>query len=187
MFENEGLAARSNIETGAVTNNIWQNELMEIRSLSSNRAIEKTSISELNIEKSAGQIADLLNQGRSDLAVSQLSKNLMQLDGQSYNKLLIDVVKKEAPGAEGDDRGHLLLSEWNNNTDTWDHVYVEERDQLYRIVQPGNTLESIAHDRLGVSDAESIQRYVGNIADANSLSGDRSITKGQALKLPYPS
>jgi hypothetical protein len=176
------------------SNSVWHNELFELHSFRSreshakiaNRVDGADSSSEMNVERNAKQIADFLNVGRSDLAVAQLSKSLMQIDGKNYNQLLVEVAKKELPEIEGDDRGHLLLSEWNGNTDTWDHVYVAERDQLYRIVQPGNTLEGIARDRLGNSDQISVNRYMDNIAEKNSLGAERSIRKGQALKLPYP-
>lgn len=189
---NDALPASRRVEE-QVTNEIWMNELFDLNPSRSKEARdqkasikEKETFDEMSIEKSASEVANFLNIGRSDLAVALLSKTLMQLDGQSYNRLLVDIVKKEEPETEGDDRGHLLLSEWNDKTSTWDHVYVAERDQLYRIVQPGNTLEGIASDRLGKSDRESIMRYMSNIAEANSLGSDNSISKGQALKLPYP-
>lgn len=177
------------------SNSVWHNELLELHSFRSrepreseiaNKVVGTDSASEMNIEENAKQVAEFLNAGRSDLAVAQLSQSLIQLDGKNYNQLLVEVAKKELPEIEGDDRGHLLLSEWNSSTDTWDHVYVAERDQLYRIVQPGNTLEGIARDRLGSSDQNSVNRYMDNIAEENSLGGERSIRKGQALKLPYP-
>lgn len=179
------------------SNSVWQNELLELHSSKSKEPREATfknedrdkhgvDSSEMNIEQNAKQVADFLNLGRSDLAVAQLSQSLMQLDGKNYNQLLLEVAKKELPELDGDDRGHLLLSEWNDRTDTWDHVYVAERDQLYRIVQPGNTLEGIAADRLANSDRDSVRRYIDNIAEENSLDANRSIRKGQALKLPYP-
>lgn len=177
------------------TNSAWYNELLDLHANRSsdqreskiaNKAASIDSSSEMNIEENAKQVADFLNEGRSDLAIAQLSQNLMQLDGKNYNQLLLEVAKKELPELEGDDRGHLLLSEWNKTTDTWDHVYVAERDQLYRIVQPGNTLEGIARDRLGNSDRISVSRYMDNIAEENSLDANRSLRKGQALKLPYP-
>lgn len=177
------------------SNSVWHNELLELHSFRSrepreseiaNKVVGTDSASEMNIEENAKQVAEFLNAGRSDLAVAQLSQSLIQLDGKNYNQLLVEVAKKELPETESDDRGHLLLSEWNSSTDTWDHVYVAERDQLYRIVQPGNTLEGIARDRLGSLDQDSVNRYMDNIAEENSLVGERSIRKGQALKLPYP-
>jgi hypothetical protein len=189
---NDALPATRRVEEQS-TNEIWMNELFDLNPFRSKDARdqkapikEKETFDEMSIEKSASEVANFLNMGRSDLAVALLSKTLMQLDGQSYNRLLVDIVKKEEPETEGDDRGHLLLSEWNDKTSTWDHVYVAERDQLYRIVQPGNTLEGIASDRLGKSDRESVVRYMSNIAEENSLGSDNSISKGQALKLPYP-
>lgn len=140
-----------------------------------------------NIEQESNKIVDLLNQGRSDQAVKLLSKGLSTLSGQSYNDLLVSIAAKQTPEIEGDMSGHLLLSDWNISTGTWDQVYVSERDQLYRIVQPGNTLESIAADRLGSSaDSETIARYAKNIAEVNSIPAPELIVTGQALRLPYP-
>ena len=141
----------------------------------------------IDLEKDSKKIADFLNQGRSDLAVSLLSKDLTKLSGEAYNQLLLKVSQNEDPEFDGDQNGHLLLSDWNNNHKTWSQVFVQERDQLYRIVQPGNTLPIIAADRLGSgASADSIKRYVKNICDTNSLPAAELVVRGQALKLPYP-
>lgn len=141
----------------------------------------------IDIDKDAKAIGSLLNNGRSDLAVSALSRDLMNLEGDDYNRLLVKVSQEETPEIEGDDSGHLLLSDWNTNTGTWDHVYVSEGDQLYRFVQPGNTLERIAADRLGNGNPDAVARYVKNISDVNHIPAPELIRRGQALRLPYPS
>lgn len=141
----------------------------------------------IDVEKDAKYIAKFLNLGRADLAVSALSNDLIHLRGNEYNRLLLKVSENELPEEEGDDRAHLLLSDWNKETGTWNQVYVSERDQLYRFVQPGNTLVGIAADRLGAgADKDAIAKYAKNIAEQNSIPHPELILRGQALKLPYP-
>lgn len=144
------------------------------------------SLFKKDLDADAESIANHLNEGRSDLAVSKLSKDLMHLSTEESNRLLVKVSQNEFPEIENDDRGHLLLSDWNDKHNTWGQVYVSERDQLYRFVQPGNTLSSIASDRLGTNDQEAVSRYVKNIADVNHIPAPELIVKGQALRLPYP-
>ncbi len=142
----------------------------------------------IDIEKNGKDIAQLLNLGRSDLAASKLSKALQNLSGETYNQLLVKVAQAEEAEIDGDDRGHLLLSDWNKKTATWDHVYIAEGDQLYRFVQPGITVADMARDRLGEgASEEAVKRYVKNIQDVNFLPAPELVLTGQALRLPYPS
>lgn len=141
----------------------------------------------IDLDKSAEKIAGFLNNGRSDQAVNLLSKDLMKLSGEAYNQLLLKVSQNEDPEFDGDTNGHLLLSDWSVPNKTWSQVFVQERDQLYRIVQPGNTVKSIAADRLGNGAApDAVNKYVKNICDVNSLPAAELVVRGQALKLPYP-
>ena len=98
---NDALPATRRVEEQS-TNEIWMNELFDLNPFRSKDARdqkapikEKETFDEMSIEKSASEVANFLNMGRSDLAVALLSKTLMQLDGQSYNRLLVDIVKKE--------------------------------------------------------------------------------------------
>ncbi len=138
------------------------------------------------LDADAESIANHLNEGRSDLAVSKLSHDMMHLSVDDSNRLLVKVSQNEFPEIENDDRGHLLLSDWNEKYNTWTQVYVSERDQLYRFVQPGNTLSSIASDRLGTNDKDAVDKYVQNIAAVNHIPAPDLILRGQALRLPYP-
>lgn len=140
----------------------------------------------MNLDEKAQSIGKMLNEGRSDWAALSLSESLRSLDIDLSNQLLLKIKENEEAEEEGDDRAHLLLSDWNQETNTWDQVYIEEGSQLYRIVSPGNTLSTIARDRLGeAASATSVDSYVQNIKEVNRLSAEQ-LSRGQALRLPFP-
>lgn len=150
------------------------------------KEIDMDSAEPAQIVQAADRIAEALNLGRADKAMALLSEKQKQFSSVDFNKLLLSVQNNELPEEYGDDRGHLLLSDWNEKTATWDQVYVEESSQLFRLVQPGNTLRSFAVDRLGAAlSEEAIKRYMENILETNSISNEEFLT-GTFLRLPYP-
>lgn len=159
----------------------------------------------VNIEKDSSTIADCLNNRDAYGAAKLLAKDLLQLKGEDYNKMLSVTQEKARAGndGEGPPAPHLELEGWNKATGSWDKVQIETRHYPetppIRFVQPGNSLSSIARDRLielrdpgllkidfGIDHItrKLIDKWAGDIARANRVKEPNMVLDGQALRLP---
>lgn len=165
---------------------------------------KECSIRGVNLEDDSDRVAKFLVASSPDPAARILSRDLRQLSGEHYNDLLVKTVDKEAALLTDGDYPpppHLVLSDFNPDTGTWNMVEIENRHfpeaPPIRFVQPQNTLSEIARDRLaqlrfGGCDGEGckitqsqISEAVNDIARENKIADINKIFVGQALTMPY--
>lgn len=141
--------------------------------------------------------------GPSHITETLITEALSKVHGSDYNSMLLQIKgKNEAFANDNSDplferpwMQHLHLDKWNGKTGTWDNVTLDESQFPHsiptRIVQPGNTLDSIVMDRIKQLHPESevtpveLQGMKADTAKLNKLpSVDTPIYLGECIKLP---
>lgn len=152
---------------------------------------------QLNVASETEKITTLLGHGTDpeylERGVNLLSTDLKTLsnDIPKYNQLLKSV--SENIWDEPVSNPAMHLSDFNHKTGTWDKVTVNtyvldegNKDQAYRIVQPGNTLGQIARDLkndVNTDPNRTTADYLQYLQEINGITDANKIQVGQAIKL----
>jgi hypothetical protein len=125
----------------------------------------------------------------SDQLVPKLGS--LSTSNREYN-YLIEKIYKQMENVPTDRGVHVGAEHWNKNTSTWDNLYLTDGDfpksPPVRIVQPENTISSIAGDRIKqLSDMGyhvDSRRFVKEFMDLNGLESSKDLQVGRPVILP---
>lgn len=155
-----------------------------------------------NIDMESSRIANMLNSAKnyrdSREVAQELSNDLKKLSPSQRNDLLSNTDVKNA-WTQNSKKAILSLSNWNENTSTWNNVSVLSPDQNWdgkhpsnydsiRLVQPGNTLWGIATDELAHLQKPpgqgAVKEMTSAIADYNRIFNPAKIDVAQVIEFP---
>jgi hypothetical protein len=111
---------------------------------------------------------------------------------REYN-YLIEKMHKQLENVPPEIGVRVGAEHWNSQTHTWDNVYVADNNYPQsapvRIVQPGNTIESIADDRMQQLRNQGFRvnspEYIVQFKQLNNVSTSADLQEATPVRLPY--
>lgn len=153
-----------------------------------------TTEDKIDVNRTARELADIFKKATPFKAATELSERLTKLvdsldtDDRQYNKVIVQL---HANLQNVSSSANVEASGWNNKTHTWNKVAIYGDGYPVtppvRIVQPGNTIDSIASERIRQLGKGAVRKedFIQETLEINGLKDPTEIQIGAALRLPY--
>ncbi len=152
-----------------------------------------------NLEKSSNNLAKFFSNHSPYASAKELSESLVDLvdtlppanttgKNRTYNYLISEVYDKLGPHSQT----KVAASHFNSETQTWDNVFLHDdsypRTPPVRIFQPGNSIRSIADDRMqylrNSGKRVDSSEFIEDMMKLNGIKSTSDVQVGTPLKLP---